>query len=82
MDNKEKEKIKIIFSQLLKEFRNKSELSQEKLALEADLDRTYISLLERKLRNPTLIALFSIAKALKIRPSEIINKIEVELFGA
>jgi transcriptional regulator with XRE-family HTH domain len=34
------------------------------LALEADLDRTYISLLERGLRQPTLTTLIVLAKAL------------------
>ncbi|MFA5879984.1 MAG: helix-turn-helix transcriptional regulator [Candidatus Margulisiibacteriota bacterium] len=76
MENQEKEDIKILFSQLLKELRSTQKISQEKLALEAGLDRTYISLLERKLRNPTVQVLFAIAKALKIKPSEIVKQIE------
>ncbi|MBP7509518.1 MAG: helix-turn-helix transcriptional regulator, partial [Prolixibacteraceae bacterium] len=41
-----------------------------------DLDRTYISLLERGLRQPTLTTIFKISSALKIRPSKLIEIIE------
>ena len=37
---------------------------QETLALEADLDRTYVSGIERKVKNPTITVVERIAKAL------------------
>jgi len=62
------------FGQVLLEYREKSGLSQEKLALAADLDRTYISLLERGLRQPTLTTLFKIAEVLEIAPATMVAK--------
>ena len=53
-----------------------AELSQEKLGLECDLHRNYVSLLERGLRQPSLTTLFKLAEALGKTPSEIINAVE------
>lgn len=47
--------------------------SQEKLALECCLDRTYISSLERGKRNVSLINIFKIAKALNIPASNLLQ---------
>ncbi|WP_226603243.1 helix-turn-helix domain-containing protein [Bacillus cereus] len=44
-------------------------MSQEELAFNSVLDRTYISLLERGKRKPTISTLFSLASALNIPPS-------------
>ena len=57
------------FGTLLKDVRRAREVSQEKLALDCGLDRTYISMLERGLKSPTLNTIFSIAEALDI-PAE------------
>ena len=65
-----------VFGQILRELRVSKQLSQEKLAELADLDRTYISLLERGQRQPTIRTLFQIAKALNIKPSKIIETVE------
>ena len=51
-------------------------LSQEKLAFEADLDRTYIGGIERGERNVAILNLCKIAKALKVKPAELINNIK------
>lgn len=40
-------------------------LSQEAFAVDAGLDRTYISRIERNLENPTVMALEKIARALR-----------------
>lgn len=66
-----------IFGNVLKEVRTTKKISQEKLAEYCDLDRTYISLLERGLRQPTLTTIFKVSKALDITPSELIKKVEV-----
>lgn len=64
------------FGELLKELRSEKGLSQEALATDCDLDRTYISLLERGQRQPTISTLFKIAKALKMTPSSIVKRLE------
>lgn len=62
------------FGEVLRECRESARLSQEALALDADLDRTYVSLLERGLRQPTLETLFALAKVLKITPATLIAR--------
>jgi transcriptional regulator with XRE-family HTH domain len=47
-------------------------MSQETLGERADLDRTYPSLLERGLRQPTLTYLFAIADALGMDVAELV----------
>ena len=41
-------------------------LSQEVLAVDAEIDRTYVSRLERGLENPTVIVLERLANALSV----------------
>jgi len=65
-----------IFGEVLRKYRNKVGISQEKLAELADLDRTYISLLERGLRQPSLTTIFNLAKALNIKPHQLILEVE------
>jgi transcriptional regulator with XRE-family HTH domain len=64
------------FGDLLRELREKKGLTQEELGTDAELDRTYISLLERGLRQPTLHTIFNLAKALGVTPSSIIKRLE------
>jgi transcriptional regulator with XRE-family HTH domain len=60
MDNK------IKFGNQVKRFRLEKGLSQEALALEADLDRTYIPSIEKGKRNVSLEVIYKLAKALNI----------------
>jgi transcriptional regulator with XRE-family HTH domain len=46
-------------------------LSQEVLAVDAEIDRTYVSRLERGLENPTVVVLERIAKALSANIEEL-----------
>ncbi|MDR4517954.1 MAG: helix-turn-helix domain-containing protein [Nitrosomonas sp.] len=64
------------FGKVLRELRNRAGLSQEQLGLECNLDRTFISLLERGLRQPTLTTLFVLAQKLNVSPAEIVKRIE------
>lgn len=48
----------------IRELRNNARLSQEKLALLADLDRTYIASVESGKRNISIVNLEKIIKAL------------------
>lgn len=71
-------KIEQIFAEVLKEERNRKNISQSELANLAELDRTYISLLERGLRQPTIETVFKIAEALNLKASTLIQKIEIK----
>ena len=48
-------------------------LSQEELAFEAELHRTYISGVERGVRNPTVTVLAKIAQGLKVSPDQLLR---------
>lgn len=67
------------FGQVLKELRNENDLSQQQLAFDSELDRTYISLLERGLRLPTLGTIFKLAEVLKLSPSDMVTRVEKNL---
>src|SRR5512138_3778604 len=48
-------------------------LSQEELALEADVDRTYISQVERGKRNITVVVLARLARAMRTTAAELVT---------
>lgn len=75
----EEEKLKKSLSIALKKLRDDKNLSQEKLALKAGLDRDYIGKIERRLRNPSLLTLLKISKALDVTLSDVILEIESNL---
>ncbi|PCJ99467.1 MAG: transcriptional regulator [Zetaproteobacteria bacterium] len=56
----------------LARIRKEKGLSQEALAFECDLHRTYISGIERGIRNPSIVNLDKIAKALKVSVKELL----------
>ena len=64
------------FGKVLRELREARGLSQEALALSASVDRTFVSQIERAIRQPTLTTLWKLAKALDIQPSTLITKVE------
>lgn len=64
------------FGQVLQQLRRKRGLSQEQLGFESGCHRTYISLLERGEKSPSLRTIFRVATALRVKPSEIIRRVE------
>ncbi len=58
----------------LKKFRTELGLSQEALAFECGLHRTYISGVERGVRNPTVRVLEQIAMALEVPSSRLLEE--------
>jgi transcriptional regulator with XRE-family HTH domain len=64
------------FGRAVKEVREKQLMSQEKLAELAEIDRTYVSMIERGKRHPTLEVAGRIANALGMKLSEIIRRAE------
>ncbi|HEY4077179.1 MAG TPA: helix-turn-helix transcriptional regulator [Rhizomicrobium sp.] len=57
-------KAQTIVARNIRRLRVAKELSQEKLAVDAGIDRTYVSRLERDLENPTVAVLERLAMAL------------------
>ena len=64
------------FGERVRELRQARGLSQEELAFKAGVHRTYISLLERNIKSPTLDVLFRICKALDVKPSRLVSRLE------
>ena len=64
-----------VFARNLKRLRTAASLSQEKLAFRADLDRTYISALERGLYSASIVTIERLAKALDVEPIEFLRRI-------
>ena len=64
---------------LIKRKRKAQGLSQEELGFRSNLDRTYISGVERGIRNPSLTALVSLANGLGLTVSELLENLEIEV---
>jgi len=60
-----------IFGQTIRAIRDRRGISQESLAQLCDLDRTYISGIERGTRNPSLTNILKLAAALDVGPGEL-----------
>ncbi|MFZ4440114.1 MAG: helix-turn-helix domain-containing protein [Syntrophales bacterium] len=63
------------FGLVLRRLRQGCGLSQEALGFESGYHRTYISLLERGRKSPSLQTLFNLSGALKIDPAELIRQV-------
>jgi transcriptional regulator with XRE-family HTH domain len=65
-----------VFGETIREMRLQQDISQESLALMCELDRTYISGIERGVRNPSLTNILRIAAALQVAPAELFARLE------
>jgi transcriptional regulator with XRE-family HTH domain len=66
--------IREAFARNLRKARNAKGLSQEALAHEADIDRTYVSALERSEYSATIDMVDKLAKALGLEASELLRR--------
>ena len=66
----------IVFGRALKDLRIAAGLSQEELAFQANLHRTYISQLERGIKSPSLKTIIRVSEALGIKASVLLRKVE------
>lgn len=76
--NQSRRKILLALGKLVKNRRTELGISQEELGFRANLDRTYISGIERGVRNPSLTALVSLASGLGLTVSILLDRLEVE----
>jgi transcriptional regulator with XRE-family HTH domain len=67
------------FGQALREFREAKGVSQERLATDAGVDRSYVSLVERGIQGPTIQVVVKLARALGVRPVVIVGRMEAIL---
>jgi transcriptional regulator with XRE-family HTH domain len=71
--------VAVAFGRVLREQRDARGLSQEAMADKADVDRTFISQIERGIRRATLTTLCKLAGALDIAPSTLVARMEKQL---
>jgi len=69
----------LAFGRVLRTMRQDAGLTQEQLGLEADLRRTYISILELGQQQPSLGTIFKLAMALNCSAQQIIANVEIEM---
>lgn len=65
--------LKLVLNTNIQRIHIEQGFSQEKFALKADIDRSYMSELERCLANPSIEALLKIGNALKVPSSELLQ---------
>ncbi|MEX2317528.1 MAG: helix-turn-helix transcriptional regulator [Pirellulales bacterium] len=65
-----------MFGDVLKKAREAAGMTQEKLAWDAELDRTFISRLENNRMSPTLDTLFRLSDALGLPASTLVARVE------
>lgn len=69
----------VAFGRALRKLRKNREMSQEALAFEAGIERNYVSLLELGRNSASVNVIFKLAKALEVRPSQLIEAAEQEM---
>lgn len=69
----------IAFGRVLRQLREAAGLTQEQLGFEADLRRTYISILELGQQQPSLTTILKVARALNCTPGELLDMVAEEI---
>jgi transcriptional regulator with XRE-family HTH domain len=64
---------------VLRRLRLEAGLTQEKLGFEADLRRTYVSILELGQQQPSLVTILKLAKALEQSGQTLVGLVEAEI---
>ena len=68
----------VAFWRALRRLRKQRGLTQEELGFEADLRRTFVSVLELGQQQPTLTTIVKVAKVFGMKPSELLKEVESE----
>ena len=67
-----------VFVEVLRRYRTDMNISQEELAFRAGVDRTFVSRIERGIRQPTITTLVGLGLALGISAAELVQEVEAE----
>lgn len=70
------------FGLVIRELRQSLNWSQEVLAEETGLDRTFISQLETGRKQPSLLTIFRLARSFKVESSDLLRQVEARLQAA
>lgn len=69
----------VAFGKVLRQLRQEAGLTQEGLGFEAELRRTYVSILELGQQQPSLSTILKLAKALNQPGGTLVGMVETEL---
>ncbi|WP_244545106.1 helix-turn-helix domain-containing protein [Collimonas sp. OK607] len=69
----------IAFGHVLRRLRKEAGLSQEQLSFAAEIERNFVSLIERGVNQPTIRVIFKLASALGTSPSHMLGLVEKEI---
>ncbi|HTQ98762.1 MAG TPA: helix-turn-helix transcriptional regulator [Candidatus Acidoferrum sp.] len=78
MSNLQISEISAVFGEVLRLYRVERDISQEELAFLAGVDRTFVSRLERGIRQPTITTLIGIGLALGVSAADMVKEAEKE----
>lgn len=70
------------FGKVLRQLRQKAGLTQEELGFEAELRRTYVSILELGHQQPSLTTILKLAKALDRSGGDLVSLVVAEMSPA
>ena len=76
MTNLRVNEIGLIFGGVIKKHRQRLGISQEELAHRADVDRTFVSRMERGVRQPTITTLIGLGQGLGVSAAELVRETE------
>ncbi|MDO9366151.1 MAG: helix-turn-helix transcriptional regulator [Methylotenera sp.] len=76
MENADNLELERIFGEVLRKHRAAFGISQEELAFLAGVDRTFVSRIERGIRQPSLRTLIGLGKALKVSAADLVLETE------
>ncbi|WP_291298488.1 helix-turn-helix domain-containing protein [Elioraea sp.] len=66
--------IRSVFGANVRRYRVAAGLSQEAVAVKMGVDRAYVSGMERGQQNVTLLTMWHLAKALKVKPADLLDE--------
>lgn len=74
--SKEEATLAEVFGVVVRAYREKAGLTQDKLAYHAEITPGYMSQIERGKKNATLPILWNLARALEVKPSDLVKEAE------